>query len=223
MKLRLGNKESSLRMWPPVSPSAECSKIRRVDKLEIELRAVAARVADASEAESPSPHGRRWPHLRLRICHHLLNDRTKDWIERKKGASTFTLNPNQPSFEAGKALATSVKKTNESASKNRRWATAHLLFIAGYLGLLWYSAHFGNGTLDSLPEPCPRSFYSRVGMAADGLAGRDFIFDLYAAWIRTVALPGYPCWLQGQAPVLDRGALAPRCSPVIDRTFLPEL
>jgi hypothetical protein len=38
MKLRLGNKESSLRMWPPVSPSAECSKIRRVDKLEIELR-----------------------------------------------------------------------------------------------------------------------------------------------------------------------------------------
>jgi peptidoglycan/LPS O-acetylase OafA/YrhL len=30
---------------------------------------------------------------------------------------------------------------------------AHLLFIAGYLGLLlWYSAHFGNGTLDRLRE-----------------------------------------------------------------------
>jgi peptidoglycan/LPS O-acetylase OafA/YrhL len=31
--------------------------------------------------------------------------------------------------------------------------TSHLLFIAGYLGLLfWYSAHFGNGTLDRLRE-----------------------------------------------------------------------
>jgi len=34
-----------------------------------------------------------------------------------------------------------------------RRGTAHLLFIAGYLGLLlWYSAHFGNGTLDRLRE-----------------------------------------------------------------------
>jgi hypothetical protein len=57
MTLLLGNKESSLRMSLPVSSSARCSKIRRVDKLEIELRAVAAKVADASEAESLLPHG----------------------------------------------------------------------------------------------------------------------------------------------------------------------
>ena len=88
------------------------------------------------------------------------------------------------------------------------------------LGLLLRPA---SGRLDSLPEPCPRSFYSRVGMAANGVARRDLIFDLYAPWIRTVGLPGYPSWLQGQAPVLDRGALAPRCSPARDRTFLPEL
>src|SRR5437773_2138410 len=55
--------------------------------------------------------------------------------------------------------------------------TAHLLFIAGYLGLLlWYSAHFGNGTLDRLREKW------RLGRCLIEVAIGASLFPLHAVY-----------------------------------------